>query len=74
MFDKVDQINKELQSAHATNPQELEAFRMRFISRKSLISALFDDLKAIPNEQKKAFGEALNQLKTAANEKFKSLL
>jgi phenylalanyl-tRNA synthetase alpha chain len=73
MFDQVEKIQKELAQAFVTNASELEAFRIRFISKKSVITGLFDAFKTVPNDQKKAFGEALNELKKEANTKFKSL-
>lgn len=45
---------------------EVEAFRVRFLGRKGVMSELFEQFKALPNEQKKEMGIALNNLKTAA--------
>ncbi len=73
MFDKVEKYKKELESLVVKSNDELEAFRMKFISRKSVVSELFNDFKNVPNEKKKAFGVALNELKDAVQEKFKSL-
>ena len=73
MFDQVEKVQKELAQALVANASELEAFRIRFISKKSVITGLFDAFKTVPNDQKKAFGEALNELKKEANTKFKSL-
>jgi phenylalanyl-tRNA synthetase alpha chain len=73
MFDKVEKLKKEIKDKIASSEQELEQFRMRFISRKSVITELFDDFKNVPNEKKKEFGAALNELKTQAQEKFQEL-
>ncbi len=45
---------------------EVERFRVRFLGRKGVMSELFEQFKALPNEQKKDMGIALNELKTAA--------
>ena len=74
MFDKVEKVQKELDKATVRNAKELEAFRIKFISKKSLITDLFNAFKNVPNDQKKAFGEALNELKKEANRKFQSLV
>ena len=74
MFDQVEKVHKELAKALVANASELEAFRIRFISKKSVITGLFDAFKTVPNDQKKAFGAALNELKKEANTKFKSLV
>ena len=73
MFDQVEKVQKELDKATVRNAKELEAFRIKFISKKSLITNLFNAFKNVPNDQKKAFGEALNELKKEANTKFQSL-
>ena len=45
---------------------EVEQFRVRFLGRKGVMNELFEQFKALPNEQKKEMGIALNELKTAA--------
>ena len=45
---------------------EVEQFRVRFLGRKGIMNELFEQFKALPNEQKKDMGIALNELKTAA--------
>jgi phenylalanyl-tRNA synthetase alpha chain len=74
MFDQVEKVHKELAKALVANTSELEAFRIRFISKKGVITGLFDAFKTVPNDQKKAFGTALNELKKEANKKFQSLV
>lgn len=74
MFDQVEKVHKELAKALVANASELETFRIRFIGKKSVISGLFDAFKTVPNDQKKAFGAALNELKKEANTKFQSLV
>ena len=45
---------------------EVEQFRVRFLGRKGVMNELFEQFKALPNEQKKEMGIALNELKNAA--------
>ena len=66
MFDKVEKFTAELESLKVQTKEELEQFRIKFISKKSVVTELFNDFKNVPNEQKKQFGAALNELKTAA--------
>ncbi len=58
MFDQVEKVQKELAQALVANASELEAFRIRFISKKSVITGLFDAFKTVPNDKKKAFGDS----------------
>ena len=73
MFDKVEEYKAKIKAAEAKAADDLEQFRMKFISKKSVVTELFNDFKNVPNDQKKAFGQALNELKTLAQEKFRSL-
>ena len=51
----------------------LEVFRLKFISKKGAIAELFEDFKQASTEEKKTLGKVLNELKQAAEAKFKSL-
>ena len=73
MFEKVEEYKGLLAGAQANTKEELEQFRIKFISKKSVISELFDEFRNVPNDQKKAFGQALNELKDLAQERFQSL-
>lgn len=68
---KIEKELKELSSHRVTTPSELEDFRMRFISKKSVFADLFKKLKVLPEDQKRAIGQTLNELKTSAQTKFK---
>jgi len=72
MRDKIDLIKKELANISVSTAQELESFRLTYISRKGVISNLFDEFKTISSDQKKEFGGTINQLKQDVQTKFKS--
>lgn len=74
MFKKVEEIRNELESFVTSSEDGLEEFRLKFISRKSVISDLFNEFKNVPNERKKEFGQELNQLKEQAASRFKELI
>lgn len=74
MFEKVEALKKELAEAAAKNQEELEKFRLKFISRKGALSELFGEFKSVPGDRKKQFGEALNELKDLAKDKFQELV
>ncbi len=74
MIDKVQALKEEIQAFKANKQEELETFRMKFISRKSDISVLFEGMKSLSVEEKKKLGPALNQLKQSAQERFKELI
>jgi len=74
MLNKVEEIKEALKSATANSQDELEQFRMQYISKKSVVNDLFGKFKDVPNDQKKEFGAKLNELKQEVQEKFKELI
>lgn len=74
MFDKAEKLKEDIQSSIATTQEELEQYRIKFISKKSVVGELFADLRNIPNEQKKEFGAKINEVKQAAQDKFRELI
>ena len=64
-------IEKYLEEVTGFNPQnkeELEQFRLRFLSRKGLLTDLFNEMKDLPAEQKKEAGARINTPKVAVQE------
>lgn len=74
MLEKVQELKEQIAKFEAKTQEELEEFRLRFISRKSIIGDLFADLKHVAVEEKKHMGIALNDLKNSAQQKFQSLI
>lgn len=72
-FKKIEEILAEIEVATPANADELEQFRIKYLGTKNIIKPLFAEMRNIPNEEKKNFGQALNQLKSAAEEKFNAL-
>jgi phenylalanyl-tRNA synthetase alpha chain len=72
--EKIDAIKSEIASKDAQNADELEAYRMKYISKKSVIGELFAEMRNVPNEEKKAYGQLINEVKDLAEEKFQELI
>ncbi|MFT6970480.1 MAG: phenylalanyl-tRNA synthetase alpha chain [Roseivirga sp.] len=72
MPNSIEEIRKELESTVVSSQLELEAFRMRFISRKSIVGGLFSNMRNVPAEEKKAYGQEVNAIKELAEAKFQS--
>jgi phenylalanyl-tRNA synthetase alpha chain len=70
---KVAQLRKELNAFQGHNSDDLETFRLKYISRKGALAELFEGLKKISPTEKKELGKALNELKQIADSKFKEL-
>jgi phenylalanyl-tRNA synthetase alpha chain len=73
MINKIESLLQEIEVFTATKKDEVEQFRIKYASKKGIISQLFDDFKLVPNEQKKDFGAKLNLLKTKVQEKIDTL-
>ena len=73
MLEKIKQLIAEIESFTTTSIEEVELFRIKHLSKKGSIAALFDDFKNVPGEQKKDIGKGLNDLKTAALNKINEL-
>ena len=64
---------EEVNSFQTDNKEQLEAFRIKYLGSKGLLKDFFAEFKNVPNEQKKEFGQVINELKTSAEEKVKSI-
>lgn len=73
MIEDIRQYLKEIEAFDATDPKEIEAFRIKFLSKKGILNDLFAQFKEVPNDQKKEVGQALNTFKKAAAEKVEAL-
>ena len=73
MQERIQQLTAELQALTAHSEQEVEDLRIKDISKKGLVSQLFDEFKTVPNEEKKQVGQLLNALKTLATDKINEL-
>lgn len=73
MQERIQQLTAELQALTAHSEQEVEDLRIKYISKKGLVSQLFDEFKTVPNEEKRQVGQLLNALKTLATEKINEL-
>lgn len=73
MQERIQQLTAELQALTAHSEQEVEDLRIKYISKKGLVSQLFDKFKTVPNEEKRQVGQLLNALKTLATDKINEL-
>jgi phenylalanyl-tRNA synthetase alpha chain len=73
MQEKIEALLQEISSYNSQDKQGVEAFRLKYISKKGVVGELFESLKQIPNDQKKTAGKILNELKQAAEAKFAAL-
>lgn len=70
MANLLEEIRQELENSEVSNAEALEQFRMRFIGRKNVIGDLFTEMRRVPAEEKKAYGQMVNDLKSLAQTRF----
>ena len=73
MKNRIDELLKEVFSFSTKDQEELEAFRIKFLGKKGVVTSLFSDFKNVPPEERKELGQLLNNLKTGAQEKIKEI-
>lgn len=73
MLEKIDTLSLEINTFSALSNEDLESFRLKFLSKKGLLSDLFEDFKNIAPEHKKEVGQKLNLLKQQALEKYNTI-
>ncbi len=73
MLEKINNLKHEIEALQASSVEEVEALRIKYLSKKGDISLLFNDFRNVPAEQKRSVGQALNELKTLATEKIATL-
>ncbi|HTB05422.1 MAG TPA: phenylalanine--tRNA ligase subunit alpha, partial [Bacteroidia bacterium] len=70
MEDKIKSLVLEVGEAKLSNADEAEQFRLKYLSKKGILTGLFDEFKTLAPEQRKVVGKQLNELKQLAEQKF----
>ena len=73
MISKIQALMAEVEGLTANSAEELEALRIKYLSKKGAINDLMADFRNVPAEQKKEVGMQLNTLKTRATERIAEL-
>ena len=73
MLDKIKSLLSEVEGLTANNAEELEALRLKFLSKKGVLNQLMADFRNVQAEQKREVGMCINQLKSQLQEKFTTL-
>ena len=81
MIQKIDNLVKEIEGLVANSAEELEALRLKYLSKKGIINDLMADFRNVPAEQKREVGQKLKctnervrQIQNQALTKLKQLL
>jgi phenylalanyl-tRNA synthetase alpha chain len=72
VFEQVKTMQQAIEAAVIADKEQLEAFRIEYLGTKNKIKPLFGEIRNIPNERKKEYGQLLNVVKQQAESKFKT--
>jgi phenylalanyl-tRNA synthetase alpha chain len=73
MIDRVKEHLEQVNAFTSKDAQAIEEFRISYAGKKGILNALFAAFREVPADEKKAFGQELNTLKTAVTDKTKEL-
>ncbi|MGJ8548229.1 phenylalanine--tRNA ligase subunit alpha [Winogradskyella wichelsiae] len=73
MIDKIKELIAEADAFKAQSKEEVEAFRIKYLGSKGHLRAFYGELKNVANDQKREFGQIINELKTTAEAKVNTL-
>jgi phenylalanyl-tRNA synthetase alpha chain len=72
VFDILKALREEIDSWKPSDNEALEVFRIRFIGTKNILKPLMGEIRNVPNERKKEFGQLLNEVKDLAETVFQN--
>src|SRR4249920_696443 len=70
LLQQIEAYKEEISSIIPNGEQSLEAYRIRFLGTKGIVKNLFQEMKQVPPEKKKEFGQILNDFKQLAESKY----
>lgn len=73
MLERINSLLAEVEEFAAQSKEQVEEYRIKWLSKKGEITSLFDDFKAVAPEIKREVGQKLNELKTRAQDKINAL-
>ena len=73
MIKKLEDYISHVKKFSSQDSNEIESFKIKFLGRKGLINDLFSDFKNVPADQKKEYGQKINELKNLTSKKYEDL-
>ncbi len=70
IYSKIQALSKSVEDFNIKNKEDLESFRLQYVSRKGPLMTLFACMKTVAVAEKKKVGALLNTLKSSAQKKF----
>lgn len=72
LLQQISDYKKEIEGLEANGAESLEAYRIKYLGTKGIVKNLFNEMKNVPVEKKKEFGQVLNEFKMLAEAKYEN--
>ncbi|RYF93028.1 MAG: phenylalanine--tRNA ligase subunit alpha, partial [Chitinophagaceae bacterium] len=73
LLTQIENYKKEIEAFSASDDKQLEEFRIKWLGTKGIVKATMGEMKNVPADKKKEFGQVLNEFKIFTEEKYASL-
>lgn len=73
LLQQINNYKQEVENFSAKTADEVEQFRIKFLGTKGIVKAVMGEMKNVPNEQKKEFGQILNEFKQLVEARYEAL-
>jgi phenylalanyl-tRNA synthetase alpha chain len=73
LLQQIDAYRQEITAFEAASPESVEEFRIKWLGTKGLVKTIMGEMRNVPNERKKEFGQVLNDFKIFVEEKYEGL-
>ncbi len=70
MKEKLELLKESIHQTSIKSLEELEQYRVTYLSRKGILNNLFEEFKTTPNEIKRDIGKLMNDVKQLVQQKF----
>ncbi|MDQ3843976.1 MAG: hypothetical protein M3342_08180 [Bacteroidota bacterium] len=66
LLQQIEQYKKEIEALNGADANGAEAFRIKYLGSKGIVKTVMSEMKNVPAEQRKEFGQAVNEFKRLA--------
>ena len=71
--DRIQELMSQVQDMQAQSAEQMEALRIKYLSKKGEITELFNQFREVPKEEKKELGMQLNALRQLAESRLQEM-
>ena len=73
MINRIQELLQQVETLQATTLEEVEGLRIKYLSKKGIITELFNEFRSVPKEEKALIGQPLNRLRQGAEARINEL-